>query len=562
MKTEHLRQSFNLLGYDVNEIRVIQPSGIAKPSQLIHSYSDLDQICQKYDGQANIYIGINERTKINATKRDIHAGNFVVVDVDFVRPDKNQPANQQELDATIEASEVISDFFVREGFHAPIRAMSGNGCHLLAKIPRLELTRLEMKKDWESRVKQFYLQIESVLPDDLARQAKVDLKVRDVSRIIKLIGTTSVKANPTEDRLNRVSYWLDDPESIVADADLFDHVQSLSPNESSRKIKSVPVLDGDLSDLDDISSEQLVTLNRAMNSYHVREARKRIDESDLSKSDYAFMMELAREGILEPKLLKFALMTTLGTKYYRDRNLFYVNVTVENFMDEVSENGIWLKDAQDQLVDEFDQIDINQHQIIVCGASVGTGKTHNAIRKVKEAVGNNINVLILVPTHALASEWETRLDLGETKSVVRLYGITNPEVGNTKEDISLMETGHSTIFRQKYCTSCPLKDNCKHLESLNLAEESDVLIAQHRHLNLFPRFLQKQHGNRWRTLVVIDEMPDLVNVEKISSSDIEQNIGLFQQLVETESNQDLDDVIDVLYQLEKAHLFIPCLTIS
>ena len=159
MKTEHLRQSFNLLGYDVNEIRVIQPSGIAKPSQLIRSYSDLNQICQKYDGQANIYIGINERTKINATKIDIHAVNFVVVDVDSVHPDKNQPANQQELDATIEVSELIVDWFVENEFCKPIRAMSGNGCHIWAKIPRLELTGLEMTKDWESRVKQFYLQI-------------------------------------------------------------------------------------------------------------------------------------------------------------------------------------------------------------------------------------------------------------------------------------------------------------------------------------------------------------------------------------------------------------------
>jgi len=33
MKTEHLRQSFNLLGYDVNEIRVIQPNRTANPSQ-------------------------------------------------------------------------------------------------------------------------------------------------------------------------------------------------------------------------------------------------------------------------------------------------------------------------------------------------------------------------------------------------------------------------------------------------------------------------------------------------------------------------------------------------
>ena len=74
MKMEHLRQSFNLLDYDVNEIRVIYPQRSSITSLLIYSGSDLDQICQKYDGQANIYIGINERT-------DIHAVNFVVVDV-------------------------------------------------------------------------------------------------------------------------------------------------------------------------------------------------------------------------------------------------------------------------------------------------------------------------------------------------------------------------------------------------------------------------------------------------------------------------------------------------
>ena len=193
MKTEHLRQSFNLLGYDVNEIRVIQPNRTANPSQLIRSCFDLDQICQKYDGQANIYIGINERTKINATKIDIHAVNFVVVDIDSVRLDKNQPANQQELDATIEVSQVIMDWFADNGFCRPIRAMSGNGCHIWARIPRFTLTSLEMTEQWESRVKQLYLQIESILPPDLQQKVKID-PIQDVTRIIKLIGTTSVKS--------------------------------------------------------------------------------------------------------------------------------------------------------------------------------------------------------------------------------------------------------------------------------------------------------------------------------------------------------------------------------
>ena len=425
MKTEHLCQSFNLLGYDVNEIRVIQPSGIAKPSQLIRSYSDLNQICQKYDGQANIYIGINERTKINATKRDIHAVNFVVVDVDSVQPDKNQPANQQELDATIEVSELIVDWFVENEFCKPIRAMSGNGCHIWARIPRFTLTSLEMTEQWESRVKQFYLQIKSILPNDLKQKVWID-SIQDVTRIMKLIGTTSVKANPTEDRPNRVSYWLDDPESIAEDSKLFDYLQAITVDPSLLKSKSkfvsAPGIAGDISDLADINATQLTTLKRAMNSYHVREARKRIDESDLSKSDYAFMMELAREGILEPKLLKFALMTTPGTKYYRDRNLFYVNVTVENFINEVSKNGLWLEDAQERLVDEFDQIDINQHQIIVCGASVGTGKTHNAIRKVKEAVGNMFILDLSLPLLLRKSTIETLSITGF------VFGIVTTEV--------------------------------------------------------------------------------------------------------------------------------------
>ena len=79
-------------------------------------------------------------------------------------------------------------------------------------------------------------------------------------------------------------------------------------------------------------------------------------------------------------------------------------------------------------------------------------------------------MLILVPTHALAHEWETRLNLDSSKSVIRLYGITNPEVdcpNNTEQNRQLMKSGHASIFRQKYCVSCPLKDNCKHLASLD-----------------------------------------------------------------------------------------------
>ena len=65
----------------------------------------------------------------------------------------SQSADQQVLDATIKASEVIADFFVTQGFQLPIRAISGNRCHLWIKIPRLELTSLEGTEQWELKVK-------------------------------------------------------------------------------------------------------------------------------------------------------------------------------------------------------------------------------------------------------------------------------------------------------------------------------------------------------------------------------------------------------------------------
>ena len=68
------------------------------------------------------------------------------MDLDYVRPDNKQPANQPELDATIQASQVIMDWFADHGFCSPVRAISGNGCHLWAKIPRLELAIPEVTK--------------------------------------------------------------------------------------------------------------------------------------------------------------------------------------------------------------------------------------------------------------------------------------------------------------------------------------------------------------------------------------------------------------------------------
>ena len=130
MNQNDIQRSLRLLDYDSYEIRVINSNRNSVSSQFIHSFAELLSLCQKYDGLSNLYIGINERNTTNATKQDIQAVNFLVMDLDSVRPDKNQPANQPELDATIQASQVIMDWFADHSFCSSVRAISGNGCHI------------------------------------------------------------------------------------------------------------------------------------------------------------------------------------------------------------------------------------------------------------------------------------------------------------------------------------------------------------------------------------------------------------------------------------------------
>ena len=93
MNSNNIQRSLRLLDYDSYEIRVINPNRNSVSSQIIHSFAELSSLCHQNDGQSNLYLGINERNKINATKLEIQAVNFLVMDLDSVRPNRNQPSD-------------------------------------------------------------------------------------------------------------------------------------------------------------------------------------------------------------------------------------------------------------------------------------------------------------------------------------------------------------------------------------------------------------------------------------------------------------------------------------
>jgi len=377
-----------------------------KECKLVYSVDEFVALCSHWDGQANVYVGLNElrgdyqqQKGHRTSKTDIAAVHFVTVDIDSVRP-KNEAATADELVYALDAAESLSKlWFPKHGFLSPVMAMSGNGCQMWLKITRYDLTN-ESKHgnefEWELRLKGFYNEPRAAIPNQYADKVEVD-SIGDVTRIFKVIGTTSVKGKNTIERPHRESYWINSLDDEV-DKALLDYILSL-PISRPAKV-SVPqsgkkpqVQVGGA--LPNLSAGQKEVLNMALRAPYVKMVRDRLNPSDMSNSDWAFLKELSKEGIYHPDVLTHALMTTKDTKFYRDGKGGYLTRTIDNFVSQLS--GISLMDGRKQLEKEFDKLSRKNTGVVVCGAAVGLGKTYCAKKVVSEAVDTGMNVLVLTP---------------------------------------------------------------------------------------------------------------------------------------------------------------------
>ena len=148
---------------------------------------------------------------------------MTVVDVDPIRDEgfTKQATTKEELAYAFKASEHLAQWHEGRGFLRPSRAMSGNGIQLWFPIPRWEVTD-ENRTVIPERLKAFEQECRDALPtgrfstsdnhDALKDKVEID-SIHDLPRIIKVIGTTSVKGDNTPDRPHRVSHWIDDARS-------------------------------------------------------------------------------------------------------------------------------------------------------------------------------------------------------------------------------------------------------------------------------------------------------------------------------------------------------------
>lgn len=140
---------------------------------------------------------------------DIVCIRWIPIDMDPVRP-AGISSTDEEVKAAISKATAITFFLEEEmGFQKAVRGFSGNGVHLLYRIPDLPNTETN---------RNIIHQCINYLADRFSDETvDVDRKVVNPARIWKLFGTTGRKGDNTKDRPHRKSFLYDGQPLLLAD---------------------------------------------------------------------------------------------------------------------------------------------------------------------------------------------------------------------------------------------------------------------------------------------------------------------------------------------------------
>jgi len=199
----------------VAEVRVIGKSGV-KIGYFDNEPSFLSA-CADANGTANVYVGIQPRPfhfldlapnvikplSVGAKDTDIEWLSSLVLDIDPIR-EKDTASTTEELDLAIKTASRVADHIATKGFLRPLVHVSGNGAHLWIAIPPSQVLD-ENRNEITGRLKAFETRIRHLaITPETEGKLKVD-SIYNLSRIIKVIGTLSVKGPDTKVRPHRVS---------------------------------------------------------------------------------------------------------------------------------------------------------------------------------------------------------------------------------------------------------------------------------------------------------------------------------------------------------------------
>lgn len=134
--------------------------------------------------------------KAATTDEQVACQRWLLVDTDPHRP-SGISATDTELEAAITCRNEIADYLHEHGLPDPIRAYSGNGGHLLYRLPDLPNTA-EIAKLKKQSLRALKHKFDSA-------SVGIDQTVANASRVTKLYGTLARKGDSMSDRPHRRS---------------------------------------------------------------------------------------------------------------------------------------------------------------------------------------------------------------------------------------------------------------------------------------------------------------------------------------------------------------------
>lgn len=154
-----------------------------------------------------------------ASDKDVLRRRWLLIDCDPSRPAGISSTDEELKRAEETANEIDAFLFDEQCWPAPVRAMSGNGFHLLYRI--------DLPADDGGLVKRFLESLSSMFSGD---EVKIDTAVFNPSRICKLYGTYARKGDSTAERPHRLSKITHIPDELaVVTREQLEHVAAMMP---------------------------------------------------------------------------------------------------------------------------------------------------------------------------------------------------------------------------------------------------------------------------------------------------------------------------------------------
>lgn len=176
------------------EVRVIDPHADLIKDIFVDNLNGFLAVCEEYNSKANIYVGVNERSSKEGKSENVPTLQIIPLDIDPIRP-KGEASTDAELEITRQKMLEIKKWLKENFTCSPFISMSGNGYHILIKIPPMPLDNFN-RAAIRANLEVFIHEIQEKFNDE---KVHID-STFDLPRVMKVPGTMSVKGENTKER--------------------------------------------------------------------------------------------------------------------------------------------------------------------------------------------------------------------------------------------------------------------------------------------------------------------------------------------------------------------------